>query len=91
MPVTSSTTSNVSANTGSVLLLASNVLRKMATFFNDSTSATYVKHGSGATLTSFTVKIASGGYYELPHPVYTGDVYGTWDTVNGSMRVTETT
>ena len=63
--------------------------RKMATFFNDSTATAYLKFGAGATTTSFTVKILTTGYFELPVPVYTGDIYGTWNAVNGSMRVTE--
>jgi hypothetical protein len=92
MAVTSAAVTSVVSSGSSVLLLASNIARRQANFFNDSTSAVYLKFGSGATTSSFTVKILAAGYYEVPwdeNGIYTGDIYGIWDSVNGSMRVTE--
>jgi hypothetical protein len=86
----SATLANVNDSASSVTLLASNASRKMATIFNDSTVALYVKFGATASLTSFTVKIAAQGYYELPIPVYTGVLDGIWDSdQSGAARVTE--
>jgi hypothetical protein len=71
-------------------VLASNTARKGATVFNDSTSAVFLKFGATASATSFTVKVASGGYFEVPFG-YTGILDGIWVSANGSARVTELT
>lgn len=87
-----STLSNVSASASNVTLLSSNSSRKGATIFNDSSSALYVKFGTTSSTTSFTVKIAAGGYFEIPGPtVYTGILDGIWDSASGAARVTEIT
>ncbi len=73
-------------------LLASNASRKNATFFNNSTSALYLKYGTTASAADFNVKILAGGYFELPvGAVYTGRIDGIWDTANGACLVTELT
>jgi hypothetical protein len=61
-------------------------------FFNDSDKVLYLKFGSGASATSFTVKIAVDGYFELPSPVFTGLIHGFWAAgPTGACRITETT
>lgn len=85
------TLSNVSASASSVTLLASNANRKMATFFNDSTSTLSLKFGATASATSFTVNLIASAYYELPLPVYTGIIDGIWTVATGAVRVTELT
>lgn len=58
--------------------------------FNDSNVALYLKFGTAAALTDFTVKIAIGGYYEFPLPLYGGIVTGIWDAApTGNARLTE--
>lgn len=58
--------------------------------FNDSNVALYVKYGSAASLTDWSVKIAIGGYFELPLPLWGGQVTGIWDTgPTGQARLTE--
>ena len=58
--------------------------------FNDSTANLFVKFGVTASTSSFTVKIAPGGYYEMPTtPTYQGQIDGIWDAANGNARVTE--
>jgi hypothetical protein len=86
---TTDTPANVSASASSVTLAAANASRKRLQVFNDSSAALYLKHGSGASATSFTVKVAAGGYYEMPQPVYPGIVTGIWDSATGAARVTE--
>lgn len=85
---TSSVTS-VAASATNVTLLSLNANRAMASFFNDSTSAAYVKLGATASTSSFTIKMAANSFYELPLPVYTGIIDCIWDSATGNMRITE--
>ena len=76
----------------STTLLASNAARFGATFFNDSTSTLYLKCGATASTTSYTVQVDPSGYWEMPHPAYTGIVDGIWSAdAAGNVRVTEFT
>lgn len=84
------TLSNVSGAASSTTLIAANTARLGVQIFNDSTVNCYVKHGSSASSTSFTVKMLPYDYYELPFG-YTGIITGIWDSATGTARVTETT
>jgi hypothetical protein len=85
------TLSNVASSATNVTLLSLNTSRRGALFFNDSNQALFLKFGTTASTTSFTVKISAGGYYEFPQPIYTGQVDGIWSSANGSVRITELT
>lgn len=88
------TLSNVASSASSVTLLSSNAARKGATIFNDSTAVVYVKFGTTASNSSYTVQIASLGYYELPFTgqgIYTGRIDAIWASADGNARVTELT
>jgi hypothetical protein len=85
------TVSSVAGSASSVQLLASTATRKMATFFNESTQTLYLKCGTTASVTSYTVQIPPGGYYELPRPAYTGRIDGIWASAAGNVRITEFT
>ncbi len=85
------TTSNVASSASNVTLMASNDSRRGLTIFNDSTSILYVKFGTTATSSSFTVKMQAGAYYEMPVPLYTGIIDGIWVSANGNARMTELT
>lgn len=80
---------SVDASASSVMILAGNPNRVGCLIFNDSSAALYVKFGSGASTTSFTVKMEAAAYYESPEIIYTGDVYAIWASATGSARVTE--
>ncbi len=85
-----STLSNVNSSATSVSILASNTSRKSAYFFNDSTSVLYLKFGTTASATSYTLQIQPNGFFEMPSkPVYTGAIDGIWSSANGSVRTTE--
>src|SRR3954466_4762841 len=71
---TSGAPGNVASSASSVTLLAANAARKSFLIFNDSTASLYVKFGATASVSSFSVKLGPGGYYESPMPVYTGIV-----------------
>lgn len=86
------TLTNVNASATSVTLLASNTSRKQAIFFNDSSANLYLGYTSSAvSVTSYSIRIPGGAYYEAPWPVYTGQINGIWDAVIGTVRITEMT
>lgn len=86
------TLSNVAASASSVTLKAANSARNGLIVFNDADVALYLKYGATASASSFTVKIAAGGYWEMPEPIYAGVVDGIWaSSPTGSARVTELT
>jgi hypothetical protein len=83
------TSTNVTNAASSTTALASNASRKGATFYNDDASASvYLKLGATASATSFAIKIAPSGYYELPAG-YTGRVDVVATAASGTLRVTE--
>lgn len=89
------TLSNVSGSASSVTLLSANASRKGAIITNDSTAVCYVKFGTTASTTSFTVYIlgsVSGApsYYEVPF-TYTGRIDAIWASATGTARITELT
>lgn len=91
-PVETATLSNVDDSTSSVTLAAANADRLGLIVYNDSSGDLYLKFGSSASSTSFTVKIPADSYWEMPEPVYTGIVTGAWSTdAGGAARVTELT
>lgn len=85
-----STASTVAASATSVTVLAANSNRKGATIWNDSTANLFIDFDSSASISDFAVKIAAGGYFELPFN-YTGVISGIWSAANGSALVRELT
>lgn len=87
----SSAVTSVSVPTASTTLLAANSSRKNATFYNDSGGVIFLKLGSTASSTSFTVRLTSNDYYELPFPVYTGIITAIAASGTRDIRITELT
>lgn len=85
----SATLANVAGSASSVTLIASNSGRKAFSLYNDSTAALYVKYGSAASTSSFTVKVFPNGFYS--DNAYTGIITGIWDSATGNARTTELT
>ena len=84
------TTSSIPASVTSVTLLLSNSARLGATIYNDSSSVLYIKLGTTASLTDFTIRLFPFCYYEIPF-LYTGEIDGFWVAAVGSARVGELT
>ncbi|BBD60597.1 hypothetical protein NIES2109_33960 [Nostoc sp. HK-01] len=84
------TSSTVTAATTSGTIIAANSSRRGVTIWNNSTANLYIDFDSSASTTDFAVKIAAGGYYEMPFK-YTGVISGVWDAVNGNALVRELT
>lgn len=88
---TTSTLSNISVTTSSTTLLSSNTSRKQATFYNDGGGTVYLKFGSTASTTSFTIRLQDNDYYELPYPIYNGIITAISASGSRTIRVTELT
>ena len=85
------TRSDVNDSAANQTLLAANSSRMGASIFNDSSSILYVKLGTTATTTDFSVKLFQDGYYEVPFG-YTGRIDGIWSADStGAARITELT
>ena len=83
------TVSQVASSSSNVTLQASNALRRGLCVHNNSTQVLYIKFGTTASTTSYTVKVAADGYYEMPANLYTGRVDAVWAAANGYAYVTE--
>ena len=82
----------VADNAASVTLLAANANRLGASIENDSSAVLYVKFGTTASATDYTVRMVQYAYYEVPFG-YTGRIDGIWatDPADGAARITELT
>lgn len=91
MSVRSATVTSVSAATSSTALFAAVEPNQadLRSIYNDSSAVLYVKFGTTASSTSFTVKLNAGDYFEFPRPLYTGVVHGIWASATGAARLTE--
>lgn len=84
---------SVADTASSTTLAAANGRRIGLYVFNDSTSDLYLKYGASASTTSFTVKIPSGYFWEMPTTmIYQGLVTGIWaSNASGAALITELT
>ena len=89
-PATSTTSSPASVTTSVATVLAGNTGRYGAAVYNESGATCYLKLGSAATLTDYTLQVAVGGYYEVPF-FYTGILTGITSAGTAVLRVTEIT
>ena len=87
----SSSVTAVADTASSTQLLASNADRLEATITNDSSADLYVKLGTTASATSYTVKLGQHETYIVDK--YTGRIDGIWasNPDDGSARITEIT
>ena len=81
----------VASTIGTVVLAASQPKRVALSIYNASIYPLYMKMGSGAKSTDFTLMMVASGYYEMARPIYSGQLTGVWGTADGSAYITETT
>lgn len=86
---TTATLANVASSASTVALFAANSGAKGRSVWNDSTQVLYLKYGTTASTSSYTVQLAAGAYFEFPQPLYAGAVDGIWASANGNARLTE--
>ncbi len=85
------TVTSVNDTATSTTLLSANASRRGATIYNTSTAILYVKLGTTASATSFTVAMVASSYYEVPFG-YTGRIDGIWASdQSGAAVITELT
>jgi len=89
-PAATGTATSVAGSASNVTLLAANTARIGGTIFNDSSADLFVKLGATASATSFTIKMATDGYFVVPAN-YTGIIDGIWGSATGDARITEIT
>jgi hypothetical protein len=82
--------SNIASAITSTQVVAANAARKGLLLVNDDANVCYVKYGTAASATSYTVALVTGAYWEMPRPTYTGIIHAIWAGDGaGSLRVTE--
>ena len=81
-------TATVASSASSTALFTANEQDNGRTVYNDSTAVLYLKFGTTASTTDYTVQIAGGGFYEFPYPPYVGEVDGIWASAAGNARLT---
>ena len=82
--------STVASSTSSQQLVGSGGWRGGLIIYNSDANDLYLKYGATASTTDFTVKIPSGGYWEMPQPAYPGRIDGIWSGDGaGSAHITE--
>lgn len=71
--------------------LALNGTRRGLICINTDANAVYLKYGTTASLTDFSILISgNGGYWEMPWPIYTGRIDAIWAADgSGSLYMTE--
>lgn len=80
---------NISGTTGSVIVAATDGNRRSILAVNDSTAVMFLKYGLTASTTSYSVRVPSLGYWEMPLPIWQGEIDAIWDAVNvGAGRFT---
>jgi hypothetical protein len=73
-----------------VTISASNDNRKGLRLFNNSDADVVIAEGFTPTLTKFTVKIMPGAFYNMPDPVFLGDIKALWtSSATGTLTGTE--
>lgn len=73
-----------------VTLLASNAARVKAYIYNEGTRILYIKLGTGATTSDFTVGLFPQNAFRLDYPAYTGQITGIWAAAGGgAAKMTE--
>jgi hypothetical protein len=86
-----STVTRVNSSTSSIILLAANTVREGLILYNHSTATQYVKFGTTATATDFTLVLTPRMTYEMPNPIYVGRIDVISSSTNGAIQVTELT
>lgn len=84
-----SVVTRVNSSTSNIQLVAANANRKGLLFYNDSTATQLIKLGTVATSTDFTVRLTPRMFWEVPSPIYVGQIDVISSSTNGAIQVTE--
>jgi hypothetical protein len=87
-PVQSATVDAISTSTTSANLIVRPAYHARL-IFNNSAAILYILYGTGtASSSNFSVAIAAQGYYEVPQPLYGGQITGVLASGTGTAQVT---
>lgn len=88
---TTATPTTVAAANGSFPALAANTARKGLTIYNNSNSEVFVSFSATAGANNFSFKLQPGSLYEMPNPIFGGEISVYWAAASptGSVVVTE--
>jgi hypothetical protein len=91
VPDQDATRFSVASSAVDVQLFAATGRNGGRTVFNESSAILYIAFGAvAASLASYTVQVAPGGYYEFPpSKIFGGEVRAIWASANGNARCTE--
>lgn len=88
-PSASATLTN-QTNTGlQTTFASSNTARKGLIVYNDTPGNLFIAYAATVSSTSFSYKVPAGATWEMPIPVYTGQIEGLGDGSSGALRITE--
>ncbi len=83
-------TTSFNADSSVAFIIASNYSRRLLTIYNSSQEGILIGFGFPPTTDSFTLRLFGNMYYETPIPVYTGIIWGKFETVGpGGINVNE--
>lgn len=86
VPPSTATVTSVDDTASSTVLIAANADRKEVIIFNDSSSTLYVKLGTTASTTDYTVKLYTDDSFSTN---YTGRIDGIWSANStGAAKIT---
>lgn len=86
---TTAVVTSIAGSSGTGAVAASDI-RKGIIFYMEGNNTAYVKFGSGATSSDYSVAVVGpGGLYELSELRYTGDFSVAFKTTAGNLRITE--
>ena len=86
---TTSVVTRVPSSVTNIMLVAANASRRGLLLYNHGTASQYVKLGTAATTTDFTVILTPRMFYEVSAPIYLGQIDVISSSTNGAIQVTE--
>lgn len=89
LQIANATVTAVASSATVVTLAAGNIDRGGLIIHNDSTAVLRIKYGAGASASSFSERIEAKQTFYLPEPIFTGQITGIWESVDGNAYVTE--
>ena len=85
-----SVVTSVPAAVTNTVVLTPNQNRIFASFYNNGAKTMYIKLGTGASTSVYTIQLFSGSYWEVPQD-YQGEIDAVWGSASGNALVTELT
>jgi hypothetical protein len=90
---TQATTTSLGATVAAQTVAALNANRLGLYVFNEVESGfMYLRYGANASAASYSIRIAAGGFWEMPQPIFTGQITAAFSvSTTTSAKVTEVT